>query len=780
MSNSTWQEVIDVFVAEALDLIDDVELYPITLIDNLANGTLDVDQSSELLNSVFRIVHTIKGNASTFQFNGIAALAHDAESLLDSLRSGLVVLDKPRLELLSKSLDMLRSMLQSLQMKKNEEEFHRVHREEIEGLIAELSTANVADKKAAQVVISAPVTANPETKSAAKATPVGDDPDDAEGGFDQETMQKMVLRFVQEADEFICQAEQNLVGILDVSAEQVPVHLAEAFRVLHSFKGNCGFMGYHDLEILSHSVESALQVLQGDSNRRTPVILQMMLGVIDKLKEGVRKIAENKGDNVDNAQAIADSLNQAAQKAPAQVREPKLEPAPARKLEVQPTTEPAQESAPTLKKAAVPEEQPSPSSVVDKLPAPIRNDIRIDARKLDSLVNLVGELVIAETMVTDSPVLHGLDDEGLSRAAHHLRRIIRELQDVSLSLRMAPLSGVFRKMMRLVHDASMKTGKKVRLELSGEDTELDKTLIEQISDPLVHVIRNAVDHGIEMPHERITSGKVDTGTVHVAAKHEGGEVWISIRDDGRGLDRRKIINKALERNLIRSLDEGNALSDEKIHQLVFEPGFSTAEKVTELSGRGVGMDVVKKNIEKLKGRVRLYTTPGQGTTVVFQIPLTLAIIEGMIVRVGVSKYTIPLLAINSTFRVNRGQIKLGPDGQEFVIIRDKVIPVVRLSEICRTKPDSQDLVDGVVILVETKGQQLCFFVDQIVGQQQTVIKGLYRRFHHLSQVISGCTILGNGEISLILDVASIMDILGRQYTKFTGHAREFTNDIMAA
>jgi len=293
------------------------------------------------------------------------------------------------------------------------------------------------------------------------------------------------------------------------------------------------------------------------------------------------------------------------------------------------------------------------------------------------------------------------------------------------------------------------------LELIGEDTEVDKTIIEHIDDPLMHIIRNCVDHGIESPEERKAVGKPETGKLTIEAKHEGGEVLIRISDDGRGLNREKILAKGIRRGMIR--DDGKPLSDQEVFRLIFEPGFSTAEKVTEVSGRGVGLDVVKKNIEKMKGKANIRSIPGKGTTIILSIPLTLAIIDGMIVRVGSSSYTIPLLSIRESFRPNPDQITITMEEQEIVRIREDMIPVIRLHELYNITPEQTELCKGILINVSSGIKSVCLFADEIIGHHQTVIKGM-PGYVASARGISGCTILGDGEVSLILDVGKLIDI----------------------
>lgn len=384
-----------------------------------------------------------------------------------------------------------------------------------------------------------------------------------------------------------------------------------------------------------------------------------------------------------------------------------------------------------------------------------KRDIRVDVSKLDKLINLVGELVIAEAMVTKNPDLDGINLENFEKAAHGLNVITTDLQSVAMSIRMQPIEGVFKKMIRLVHDVSKKSNKSATLKLIGEDTEVDKNVIEMIGDPLVHIVRNCVDHGLETPEERLKLGKPEEGLITIEAKHEGGEVWIIVTDDGAGLDKEKILRKANEKNLVPN---NKNLTDEEIYRLIFEPGFSTADKVSDVSGRGVGMDVVKRNIDKVKGRIDIDTKKGEYTKIFLRIPLTLAVIEGMIIRVGETKYTIPTISIIEFFRPDPKIITVLTDGQEVVKLRDELLPVVRLHNLHNITPDSKSLAEGILVVIYVRGTKICLFIDEVLGQQQTVVKGLSEFIGNVKS-ISGCTILGTGDISLILDVNSIVEYL---------------------
>ncbi len=419
---------------------------------------------------------------------------------------------------------------------------------------------------------------------------------------------------------------------------------------------------------------------------------------------------------------------------------------------VQPDTHQPHDIQPSVNPAQIQE-----MSVEDSIPGGIerrktdRRDIRVSIEKLDELINLVGELVIAENMVVKNPDVRGLELENFDRATAHLRKIVRDLQDVALAVRMIPVSGVFRKMIRLVHDQSSKTGKKVNLKIIGDDTEIDKTVAELISDPLVHLIRNAIDHGIQKKTSR--NMNEPDGWIVLEARHEGGEVLVIVKDTGKGLDTEKILEKAMASGIVKR--EDLPLSDRDAYDLIFHPGFSTCDTVSDFSGRGVGLDVVRRNLDKIKGRIDVFSRKGRGCSFVMRIPLTLAIIDGMLVRVGESSYTIPLLSIRETLQIKEKQVTTTMDGQEMVRVRDEMIPVIRLHDVYGMGKDDTEIENGLIVVVEHQEDVAGLLIHDILGEQQAVIKGMSG---YMDQVagISGCTILGDGEVSLILDVGGLI------------------------
>lgn len=381
--------------------------------------------------------------------------------------------------------------------------------------------------------------------------------------------------------------------------------------------------------------------------------------------------------------------------------------------------------------------------------------INVQLSKLDQLLDLVGELVISEAMVTSNPDLVQIQDlENFNKAARQHRKVIDEMQDVVMSIRMVPLAGTFQKMNRLVRDMSKQLDKQTELEIQGEDTEVDKNIIEHLSDPLMHIIRNSIDHGIEYEQQRINLGKPPQGKITLEAKNEGGEVWITVKDDGVGLEKDKILSRALEHGLI---DKAEAeLSDQEIYSFIMLPGFSTNTQVTEFSGRGVGMDVVAQQIDEIGGSVHVDSTKNEGTTVTMKIPLTLAIIAGMGIRVGNSLYTVPMRSIRESFKIQESKAFTDPNGQEMIMVRGDCYPILRLYELFEIQTPVKELSDGIIMMVETDNRCLCLFADELMGEQQVVFKALPKYLKKIKG-ISGCTLLGDGRASLIIDVAGLIN-----------------------
>ena len=390
--------------------------------------------------------------------------------------------------------------------------------------------------------------------------------------------------------------------------------------------------------------------------------------------------------------------------------------------------------------------------------------ISVNLSKLDKLMALVGEIVITESMVTSSPDIQGLKLDNFLKSTRQLRKLTDELQDITMSLRMVPISGVFQKMNRIVRDMSKKLGKEVDLIIEGEDTEVDKSIVDSIGDPIMHIVRNSMDHGIEASREeRIREGKKPKGEIVLAARHTGSEVIITISDDGRGIDTARILEKARENGLL--IKPESEYSQKEIISLMMMPGFSTNEEVTEYSGRGVGMDVVKKSIEALGGTITITSDYGFGSCTTLKIPLTLAIVEGMETAVGKSIFTIPINNIRQCFRVTSDEIIHDVTGREIVKRMDEFYPVIRMHDLYSIDTQVTDIEDGILIWVESGDRSYCLFVDELIGEQQVVVKPLpsyLNSFNIKNSGIAGCTILGDGNISIILDILNVYTLANNE------------------
>jgi two-component system chemotaxis sensor kinase CheA len=378
--------------------------------------------------------------------------------------------------------------------------------------------------------------------------------------------------------------------------------------------------------------------------------------------------------------------------------------------------------------------------------------VKLDTTKLDNLVDIVGELVIAQSMVVHNPDVQNIKSLQLIRCLRQLSRITTDLQRNAMSLRMVPMRAMFHKMRRLVRDLSVQQQKQVQLVLEGEETELDRNIVEKLSDPLVHMIRNAVDHGLERPADRVAAGKSDCGSIRLSASHQRGGIVIRIQDDGRGLDRERILATAVDRGLVKASAN---LTESEIFSLIFLPGFSTVEKITELSGRGVGMDVVRRNIESLRGKIEIRSLAGRGTTFSILLPLTLAIIEGLLVGVGNDRYIIPTLSVRESFKPQPGTVSAIREEGEVISVRGRQTPLLRLGRYLGTPSRAVNPEDGIIVVVESGDSARGLLVDELIGKQEVVIKSLGETFAK-QNILAGGAVLGDGWVGLILDVDTLV------------------------
>ncbi len=747
--------IIQEFTQECTDLLDSLEPAIVGFGEFTKESAFaPTDESMPILHEVFRLFHSIKGSAGFLNFSHMSTTAHAAENLLDKIRKGEKEMSADDVDLLCRTCDFMRATLDQVATHLSD------------GLMAEPAAELTARLKQNLEAEAGPAVTQAEAMQS--------------GSLDLAVTPAMIAAFVQEAEEQLQEVEAGLVTWSD--GGEKPELIAELFRKMHSFKGNCGFVGLADLERLSHRIETVLDVVKAGAGKPTAKPAEALLNLCDILKEALAGISQGGPGTIDGLELYLELLEDLI---PSDWGNSPPAPRPPQLGEILVSQGDVDEE--TLNEALATQTRPlgeilmeSGSVTADKIsealdcqrrstglaqPAattPVaalkRQDLRVDLEKIDTLINLIGEMVIAENMLINSPDLEGLELENFGKASQQMSKIVKELQEVTMTIRMIPVAGLFNRMTRLVHDLSRKSAKKVDLLTLGTETEVDKTVIEKITDPLVHLIRNSMDHGLEGPEERLAAGKEATGTLRLSASHQEGEVLIRIEDDGRGLNRAKILKKALEKGLLTG--NGDELSDKDVAALIFLPGFSTADQVTDVSGRGVGMDVVKQNLNQINGKIDVDSSPGQGTLITLRIPLTMAIIDGMMVKVGSSRYIIPILAIRESFRPTAQSITVTPDGREMVKIRDRLFPVLRLHRLHQISAACETLENSILILLENQGRHVCLMVDEIIGQQQTVIKGLSEYIGHIGQVrcVSGCTILGNGDVCLILDAGNLAEI----------------------
>lgn len=675
-------------------------------LENMEQLLLELDIESaddEELNAIFRCAHSIKGGAATFGFSDVAELTHQMETLLDKLRRHELTPTAPMVDVLLQSGDALKAML---------------GRHQGSGADAVDTTellfnirAMVSGEAPPVAVAASPATPAPAVAAAAvTAAPVASGQRTVElrvGPLDNPALaENLVELFKEIVDLGTIEALPDDASLAGVRRFKVCTATAESELL--------------DLFTFHVAREQVSFVAMGEASK--PALAQPAAdagyGFFDAPE--APKAPEGYGF-FDNAPGSPDK------------------PAPAAAAE-----------APQLKPVAA---AAKPAAKAEKPAAgPETSTIRVSVEKVDQLINLVGELVITQAMLAQNS--RGLDPvvyQQLVSGLTDLDRNTRDLQEAVMSIRMIPMSTVFSRFPRMLRDLANKLGKKVELVTQGEATELDKGLVEKITDPLTHLVRNSCDHGVEMPADRIAKGKPEVGTITLAASHQGGSIVIEVRDDGRGLNRDKLIKKARE----KGIDAPDTMTDAEVWNLIFAPGFSTADEVTDVSGRGVGMDVVKKNITSLGGTVEIDSAEGYGMRVAVRLPLTLAIMDGMSVGVGEEVYILPLSSVVESFQVNQDVIKTVGGSGRVVEVREEYMPVIELEKVFQVPRFDWEHNSGIMVVVEAEGGRVALLVDELLGQQQVVVKNLESNYRKVNDV-SGATIMGDGRVALILDVGSLV------------------------
>jgi two-component system, chemotaxis family, sensor kinase CheA len=678
---------------------------------NLDTGDID----SEVINTIFRGAHSIKGGSGTFGFNEVADFTHVMETLLDEMRDGRRKVTQPAIDVLLGSVDCLRAMLTSIQAEQT------------------VDATTVGKYKTALEV---ELNGSAKAPSAALPEPTHD------------VKEQPVIEEIAVMDEYELRQQGwkiNFCPYLDLlKTGNDPVRM---FRELAE-------LGEYSALVNADDIPEFYELDPEECNLSWSLTVTGDVP-IEEIKEIFNWV---EGDCELDIQPLS---KKNAKMAVATEKKTEPEPEVTNLAPEKPTTvspPPAQTMDRVSSDNPKPDLQQQENDQA-KTSVKASSSIRVDTAKIDALINMVGEVVITQSMlglIGENFAMEQLAQ--LKRGLSQLERHTRDLQQSVMNIRMLPISFVFSRFPRLVHDISSKLGKKIELKLVGENTEVDKAVVELINDPLVHLIRNSLDHGIEMPADRIAAGKVETGTIELKAYHRGGHIVIEIIDDGRGLDRSKLIAKAIEKGLI---DENSILSDKQAFELIFMPGFSTAESITDISGRGVGMDVVRRNIQALGGNIEIISNLGKGTTISIHLPLTLAILDGQSVAVGDETYIVPLVSIIESINITEKMLnKVAGKGETFRL-RNQYIPIIRMHDIFNVKPKNKSkTAEGVVVVVEGQGILCGLFVDDLLGQQQVVIKSLEANYRRVDGV-SGATILGDGSVALILDVPGLVRFSNR-------------------
>ncbi len=559
----------------------------------------------------------------------------------------------------------------------------------------------------------------------------------------------LILDFIAESVEHINSAEAALLELETKPDDGDKELLNRILRAFHTIKGLAGFLNLTDIGSLAHAAENLLDQTRKSQLNLAGESIDVLFESISMMKEmgaGLSEAVETHKP-VPKQKYLPQLLGKLKTAAEGQTLAASLD---------SPEGQKKDEKIGEILAAA---DQRKPGDMASQVTAKAETvsgdgKIKVSTDRLDNLINMSGELVIAQSIVAGKVNKSLGSEHSLCSKVAHQGKLIRELQELSMSMRMVPIQGAFQKMARLVRDLSHKAGKNINFVTVGEETELDRSIVDKIVDPLLHMARNSVDHGIEPPEEREKVGKNPVGRIELRAFHQAGNVVIEIDDDGRGLNKERILKKAIESGIIKA---GRELNDQEIFELIFRAGFSTVEKVTDVSGRGVGMDVVKKDIESLRGKIYTSSTPGKGTTFTVRMPLTLAIIDGQIVKVGDERYIIPIHSVLRSFKPTLKQLSSVQNRGEIAIVRGQLIPVVHLYKLFGVVPKSEDVTESLLVIVEEGSERCCLLVDELLDQQQFVIKNLGKDLGKVKG-ISGGAIMGDGKVSLILDIPGLIEL----------------------
>jgi len=743
-------ELLAAWIMSCESSLPELEHLAVTVETQAAGPTA---QRNETCADLRRRIHTLKGECGVLSLAEAQALCHDLESLIDESTERFPV--DPTLAV----CDWMRTLILRLGQDASASEpdptpVRRAIQAWSQGGTAKPTPAIATSRPASPV---ATTTSDTTVALAPAADPFADllaIPADQSVSMNLEHVDENTGDFAVEAREHLANAENAVLSLEANTGDTEQVNVV--FRAFHTIKGVSGFLNLPRIVEVAHAAEFLLDKVRSNKIPLSPHVLELVLASSDLIGQLIGMLSGGDAPKERELKILVRRLEAACEgralTAPGGTTT-RAAAAPAAPTATTPNNS-VDEGTSIAPSAA--ETKPAPTKAAAALAAKADQTVKVSTQRLDSLVNLVGELVIAQLMVVQDPVVSKIHDQRLSRNLAHLGKIVRDLQENSMSLRMVTLKSTFQKMARLVRDVAAKAGKRIQLEVEGEDVELDRTVVEEIGDPLVHMIRNACDHGVEPADERRKAGKNETGTLRLRAYHSGGSIVIEVEDDGRGLSRERILKKCLEKGLIDPSRNLAEIPDSEVFNYIFLPGFSTAEKVTDISGRGVGMDVVRRNIEALRGSVEIRSTTGKGSTFSMRLPLTMAIIDGMVVRVGGQRYIVPTLNIERSFRPTKEQLTMVLQKGELVRVREELLPIYRIHRLFSVREGAQDLAEGLLLVLEHGKRRACVFVDEILGQQQVVIKNLGNSQPQIRGV-SGGAILGDGRVALIVDVGGLLE-----------------------
>ncbi len=704
----------------------------------------------------------------------LGALAHAMKGLVEGLILGESDDQDKGVETLTEGITLGQSVF------RGESEDSHVH-----GFLAGHGLAQPAENAGAESAVDG---AGGEPDAVAEEPPGGPVPEEVEAAeapaaaqaaqqaFNPEDME-LLQSFVAEALEHLQSIEVNTLLLEDNPGDSETLNAV--FRPFHTIKGVSGFLNLMDINHLAHSLENLLDQARSGAILLDSESIDVILAGVDILGKMIEDALAAAGegrprtvfDTSELERRIEDALTGGKaggdgeqdeavpqlgeilvdkQKLPPEAVEQALE---AQKLRPDRRLGEILVSQGSVEPTQVADGLRTQRTMTTQVRSPQVQEVKVDTAKLDNLLDMVGELVIAQSMVQANPHVQAINDRKLTADLAQLSRITTDLQKSTMAMRMVPIKQTFQRMVRVVRDTAKKQGKLVKLELEGETTEIDRNMVEKFYEPLVHMVRNSVDHGLEVPEQRSEAGKPEEGLVKLAAYHKGGNVCIEITDDGRGLDREKILAKAIERGLVEAGD-AEGLGDEEVFHFIFHPGFSTADKVTEISGRGVGMDVVQRTIDELRGKVEISSELGQGTVFTIALPLTLAIIDGMVVEVGAERFILPTVSVAESLRPQHADYGTVQGRGEMIKIRGNLLPMIRLHDVVAVEPENRDPWEALVVVVEHHGSQRCLLVDRLVGRQEVVIKSLGQSLKGV-KVLAGGAIMGDGRVGLILDVEGV-------------------------